>query len=96
MFNRQIRRGIRALTKHFGNKRWARRIRLSRLDLGINCACVAGQLFGNYGWMPSNDLPDPYDLMAAQKYGFHAGEDKDDDVWDRLTSEWKEELRKLR
>lgn len=101
MFKSQIRKGIRALTKHFGNKQWVRRIKLSSLDLADGCNCIAGQLFGEYEKMPPNDLPNPRSPDTAAQYGFHiplvsAMGHVHAERWQILTDEWKGALRKLR
>lgn len=98
MFKRQIRTGIRALTKHFGNKRWVRQVKLRQLDLQDSCNCVAGQIFGGYRNMPSNELPDTNEVQECARHGFHLSYNMERSYknWQRLGNEWKEELRKLR
>ena len=94
MFKRQIRKGVRALNKHFGNTEWVQRISVPHLFMQDCSSCVAGQLFGSYDQMPPNDLPNPRNDNDSATYGFYVCSIDDKD-WDQLSTEWKQELRKL-
>ena len=71
---------------------WWRHVRLRKLDIGNDCNCVTGQLFGTY----TKGL-DALDLTEdeAKRYGFNTAGDFGGTYW-ALTRAWREEMRRRR
>lgn len=86
-YQERARRGAAFLDEH-RTDHWRERIDLDKLDIGNECTCVLGQLYGHYG-----DGVEALKLEDANKFrlGFEfAGDGYTEAYW--LNRAWKEQL----
>lgn len=90
---KRVKRGIKFLDKELGRKKWAKKIKLNKLNLGNAATCVIGEIYGDYGdgldtlnkskaWGRNNGFNLPVVASAASK----------DDEFRVLTRIWREML----
>ena len=86
-----VKKGARFMDKY--RPGWARRVKITKLDMASSCNCILGQEFGGFGaalW-GTNRIPE---LMGqTDELGFSA--EKIDD-YSLLTDAWKDEIRARR
>lgn len=89
MFQKEIAKGVKLLDQ--SQPDWRDEINLSTLDMGSNCYCVLGQLYGSYS-AGADDLAIDLD---SEDYGFElplSNDSRPATGYDILTKEWKEAI----
>jgi hypothetical protein len=100
MFKDQIEAGAKLLDEKLGQG-WEDRLDLEKLDLGDDCNCIVGQLYGNF-WKDAPRLfPEGSNVIKASiSHGFNTDPvydpDADDGILHALTLEWKAYIQERR
>jgi hypothetical protein len=92
MFEKEIARGKEFLDNYYGTKSWVLELDLGELSLKSGCACVLGQLEGDYDHMLDRldmDEEDAIEHGFCINYHDESVMNADFDVWDKLTEEWR-------
>lgn len=90
VFSDLVENGVSYLNGH--NPGWLEKIDLERLDLGRNCNCILGQLYGHY----SNAFWAGFGMCAHEGYGFKLHPAHGVHEYKMLTSIWKRKIQELR
>ena len=97
-YRKRVRRGIRLLEYYYG-KDWYKDISLKNLDMGEECHCILGQLYGNYfdGSFQKGDEVAVDFCDLSPRFGFDISHDWPIvDSYNKLTKAWKKEIKKRR
>lgn len=86
----RVDKGIEYLNGH--NPGWINKINLGSLDLGRNCHCVLGQIYGHY----SNARWAGFGEYEHEGYGMKLWANSSPENYALLTSIWKEKIQAIR
>lgn len=97
--------GFCAITRHFGDVSWARKVSIQSLDMRNIFECTGGQVFGSYTTALEVLFGNAYDKGVTHGLSLSGaiGDDRDwwptvdrDDAWNLLTEHWTDILESVR
>lgn len=92
------RKGAALLDAYFGDRRWVKKIKATKLHLSSCADCVLGQVFGDYSVGLGKLRAAFGDVVDSGSYGFDSEHDEGEGIetsYETLNAAWKAVLAKL-